>query len=64
MKVDLDKTGMIHLVCGTNPTGDLRDDLEKKRLGYSENGEWFWDTDELKRYDNPQLLNLYKKVRE
>lgn len=64
MKVDLDKTGMVHLVCGTNPAGDLREDLGKKNLGYSENGEWSWDADELRKFDNPQLLNLYKKLRE
>lgn len=64
MKVDLDKTGMVHLVKGTTPQGDIREDLEKAKLGYTdEDGVWVWDEMELKKQDNPQLYNLYKTMR-
>lgn len=64
MKVDLDKTGMVHLIKGTTPQGDIREDLEKAKLGYTdEDGVWVWDEMELKKQDNQQLYNLYKTMR-
>ena len=63
MKVDLDKTGMVHLVCGTCPGHSMQEELEKKNLGYREDDTWHWDSDELRKYDNSQLLTLYKKIR-
>ena len=55
MKVELDKTGMVHLVLGTYPSHDMQESLIKRNLGYREKEVWYWDEAELKKLDNPQL---------
>ena len=60
MKVELDKTGMVHLVLGTYPSHDMQESLIKRNLGYREKEVWYWDEAELKKLDNPQLYTLYK----
>ena len=37
MKVELDKTGMVHLVSGTYPSHDMQEALQNRNLGYREN---------------------------
>ena len=63
MKVELDKTGMVHLVLGTYPSHDMQESLIKRNLGYREKEVWYWDEAELKKLDNPQLYTLYKELR-
>lgn len=63
MKVELDKTGMVHLVLGTYPSHDMQESLIKRNLGYREKEMWYWDEAELKKLDNPQLYTLYKELR-
>jgi hypothetical protein len=63
MKVELDKTGMVHLVLGTHPSHDMQESLIKRNLGYREKEVWYWDEAELKKLDNPQLYTLYKELR-
>jgi hypothetical protein len=63
MKVELDKTGMVHLIRGTYPSHDMQMSLEKRNLGYREKEVWHWDSTELKKLDNPQLYTLYKELR-
>ncbi len=65
MKIDLDKTGMVHLVSGATPMGDIKEDLEKRNIGYTdeETGEWTWDAYALRRFDMRQLYDLYKQIR-
>lgn len=36
MKVELDKTGMVHLVSGTYPSHDMQEALQNRNLGYRE----------------------------
>ena len=43
MKVELDKTGMVHLVLGTYPSHDMQESLIKRNLGYREKEVWYWD---------------------
>ena len=62
-KVELDKTGMVHLVLGTYPSHDMQESLIKRNLGYREKEVWYWDEAELKKLDNPQLYTLYKELR-
>lgn len=63
MKVELDKTGMVHLVSGTYPSHDMQEALQNRNLGYRENDVWHWDSEELRKLDNPQLYTLYKELR-
>ena len=63
MKVELDKTGMVHLVSGTYPSHDMQKSLIKRKLGYKEKDMWHWDKVELKKLDNQRLYSLYKELR-
>lgn len=63
MKVELDKTGMVHLVSGTYPSHDMQEALQNRNLGYRENDVWHWDSEELRKLDNQQLYTLYKELR-
>ena len=49
MKVELDKTGMVHLVLGTYPSHDMQESLIKRNLGYRGKEGWYWDEAELKK---------------
>lgn len=66
MKLDLNKKGLVHLVCGIQPPLNMFDVLEKngdgKRTGEFPFNAWEWDTHHLERLEEQELFELYNKI--
>ena len=62
MKINLDKTEFVDLVCGTNPNFNLFTHKDINRCGdYNGSyGTWSWKRHELRKLTEEQLYNMYK----
>ena len=64
MKVELDKIGLVDLICGTDPDDAAGELPEARRFQTSSDGEVFeWDRASLRRLEQKDLYNLYKRIR-
>jgi hypothetical protein len=64
--IKLDKSDLISLVKGCEPSYSLIDELSAKNYGYWCGGmvdEWRWNEFELKKLDNEELWNIYQKCK-
>ena len=64
MKIELDTTGLVDLICGTTPSGELKAELEHQCMGYEDDdGNWNWERSNLRKFENIKLYQLYKQIR-
>jgi len=65
MKVDLDKSDLITLVCGNSPSYELMETkiIEKCGNYNGSYGTWDWNTSELEKLEDIQLYELHIRMK-
>lgn len=63
MKMELDKTGLVDLVCGTDPEICAGEDESIMRFQKKNGNKSVWDREALRRLELPELRSLYQWIR-